>query len=145
MYQVENDAYQPNRTNSNLETQKGIPMDNNEVKKILLIEDNEKYLKEWKESLERAGFFVMCADTIEEAWQVFPTHKWDAIVFDGCLGGDVYNAGPLIMQFQDKVSPECILLAASSCEELRTMMVCAGCTRETEKLKVPGLLRVLLS
>ncbi len=109
---------------------------------ILLIEDRDDVLEVWKIILARRGNFkVFCAKTLKKAHELFPQQQWDAIVFDGCVGGDEYNSEPLIKDFKPKCKYGCVLVAASNSKDLVELMVAAGCTHlVTSKDQVPNLL-----
>ena len=112
---------------------------------ILLVEDGVQYLVHWKRELEDDGYEVFCAENIPDALALFPTKQWAAIAVDGCIGGDEFNSPPLIKKFKAESQPGCPIIAASRSEELREMMVAAGCTHEARKKDhVPGLIDHIL-
>ncbi len=114
-------------------------------RKVLLIEDDLTFLERWKSCLVSKGYFVLCAKTIEEALKAFPQHRWDAIVFDGCVGGDDFNSLPLIQKFRRESDPGCAMIAASSNEDLRAIMINGGCNHQAEKKEyVPGVVHAIL-
>jgi DNA-binding response OmpR family regulator len=115
--------------------------------KVLLIEDSVSLLIQWKREFKEEGFKdVTCVESIARALEEFPLEQWDAISFDGCIGGDDFNSPPLIKKFKAECKPGCIMIAASSNEDLRQLMLQAGCTHEVRsKHHVPGIIIHLLS
>ena len=115
-------------------------------KYILLVEDEVSFLLFWKKELEGYGYEIEYAERIETTLEVFPTKQWDAIVVDGCIGGDYFNSPPLIRKFKTESKPTCAIVAASRSEELSELMMEAGCTHSvSRKNHVPGLVHSILS
>jgi DNA-binding response OmpR family regulator len=116
------------------------------TKNILLIEDDNDQLNRWLEELELYGYKdTTCARTIEEAIILFPQKQWDAIVVDGCIGGDDFNSPPLIKEIKAKSKAECPIIAATKNPDLAQLMIDAGCTHVARaKDHVPGMLHSIL-
>ena len=104
------------------------------MKNILLIEDDSTWLQRWQDDLrDEVGEYQICtAKTPQEAFGAFPLRQdWDAIIIDGCIGGDDFNALPVIEEIRKTFSG--VMIAASMNPDLRDMMMRAGCTSQTEK------------
>ena len=116
-------------------------------KHVLLIEDKQKQLDQWVEEfgIYDGLYIVVCANSTAQAMEVFPQQQWDAIVIDGCLDGDHFDSPPLIKWLKERVTPRCVLIAASSNPDLGQLMVEAGCTRAAfKKDDAPGLIHSIL-
>ena len=113
-------------------------------KKILLIEDDLDWLKRWQSPLTRRyAMDIICARSIGEALEVFPTKNWDLIVVDGCIGGDDFNSPPLIQKMRETYSGP--MVAASRSRELMMEMKKAGCSHKAnEKSFVPAIIEDIL-
>ncbi|MEX0931330.1 MAG: response regulator [Candidatus Paceibacterota bacterium] len=114
------------------------------MKNVFIIEDVESISQLMQTLLEKRGYAVVLATNVQDALDCFPRKVWDAIIFDGCLGGEEFNSGPLIEEFKDKVPEACLLVAASSSPDLRKTMMKMGCTHETPKNNAPNLVHSLL-
>jgi len=105
------------------------------MKNILLIEDDVECLKDWEIRLTRFlnkfNLNIVCTTSVGQAKLVFPTEKWDAIVFDGCIGGNDFNSPDLIREMRKTAT--CPMIAASSNPDLIPHMREAGCDYEVEK------------
>lgn len=114
-------------------------------KTVLLIEDNVEQLERWTSEIQDDGYEVICADSIEKALEVFPQMQWDAVVVDGCIGGDDFNSPPLIREIKTKVKEGCPIIAATKNPDLATLMLEAGCTHAARKKDhVPGFVHSIL-
>ena len=115
------------------------------TKYVLLVEDDQKYSDQWRLDLEEHGYSVVWAVDIERALEVFPQRQWNAIVVDGCIGGDDFNSPPLIRQFKTQSRPGLPIIAATKNPDLATLMLEAGCTHAARKKDhVPGMLHSIL-
>ena len=115
------------------------------MKKVLLIDDEENRRKQWEEELRGDGYEVTCAQSIEEATRVFPAHQWDAVVVDGCIGGNDFNSPPLIRMIKANVKGGCPIIAATRNPDLANEMIQAGCTHAIRtKDAAPGFVHSIL-
>jgi CheY-like chemotaxis protein len=117
-----------------------------ESKKVLLIEDDLRHINDWEEELKDDGYDVTYVESIPAARTLLEQDgRWDAIVFDGCIGGDDFNSPPLIKAFRAKMGEGCRMIAASSNPDLSKLMMDAGCTHMVmKKNHVPGMVHSLL-
>jgi len=117
-------------------------------KHVLLIEDKPEQLKRWAEEFDclyEGLYSVVCANSEEQAMEVFPQQQWDAVVIDGCLDGDNFDSPPLIRWLKERVKPGVPLIAASSNEELMGLMKDEGCTHSAfKKSHAPGIVHSIL-
>lgn len=103
------------------------------MKKILLIEDDLTWLQKWQDDLrDESGEYQICtATTPTEALGAFRLrHDWNAII-DGCIGGDDFNALPVIEEIRKAFGG--VMIAASMNPDLRSNMMQNGCTGQAEK------------
>jgi DNA-binding response OmpR family regulator len=99
------------------------------MKNILLIEDNKDQLDFWVMDLNFYGYEnVVCTQTIDGAYKLLSNTEWDAVIIDGCIGGDEFNCPPLINILKTTVKSTCPIIAATRSPELAALMKQAGCT-----------------
>lgn len=116
------------------------------MKRILIIEDNERILRALVRALTRRDDVMVCqAETLPEAEAVFADYhtQLDAIAIDGCVPGNDYNAHWLIEKFRESYSGPIIAIAGA--EIIRKAMLRDGCSHECEKIRLPAFLDKLLS
>lgn len=116
---------------------------------ILIIEDDHSQLDTYATSLQFVAQ-VICADNLQVAGYYLDTlYDIRAIIFDGQVPetpggfGHGLTTLPLIQECRRR-RPFSLRIAASSDERWRRRMVMAGCHQESEKSKVPDLIRSLL-
>lgn len=107
-------------------------------KHVLVIEDEAIIILDWQNSLKRLPIQLTPAVSLEEAERLFPIKEnWDAIVVDGCLGGDNFNTEALVRAIRERgyTGP---MIAASKSPDIRKLLISAGCDEESPKEFVPA-------
>ncbi len=102
--------------------------------KVLIVEDDLRQQAEYFRYFSRAGFEVLQAETLEKAEELFRKNKNDinAIVLDGCIGGDDFNTLDLSRKFRAEFQG--LMVAAVTSEEVRGWLVTdGGCNIGCEK------------
>ena len=111
--------------------------------KVLIVEDNEGWWKLWGHALHpRVRGFV--AESLEKAETMLP-HLSDfaLIVVDACVPGDDPNSMPLVRRIRAE-GYRGPIIASSSVEKFRKLLLDAGCSHEVPKEEVPRLVVELL-
>jgi len=88
-----------------------------------------------KRYLEKKGFQVLSALTIEDGETLFEQNKDVAlIIMDACVPGNIPNTMALTQQIKQGFNGP--MLATSSEAPFRKLLIKAGCTHECEKHKI---------
>ena len=119
------------------------------MKKILLIEDSKPVIDIWKRLfdfyLKEEKLILIFAVSLDEAIQKFRLNPdVELIVVDGCIWGsdDRPNTQGLVSEIRKTFKGP--MIAESSNEEYRKILLSAGCNYECEKDDVPKkVLRIL--
>lgn len=111
--------------------------------KVLLVEDNEEYLRHYRRELgEKVTLLV--AESLEDGERLFGANPDVAlVVMDACVPGDTPNSMPLVRKIRQTFAGP--IIASSSYEKYRMELMEAGCDREADKSEVPDLVGQLLS
>lgn len=110
-----------------------------EIKKVLVVEDDEQLQKAWQRIMKDFNFPVeiLSAHTIAEAEKLFAENPdVECMVFDACVPGDYINTPPIIREFRNTFTGP--MIAISGNEDNRKFLIEAGCDRECEKKFVPA-------
>ncbi len=114
-------------------------------KKVLIVDDMGEYHSSYKRGLKDLGSdaIILSAFSIEEARKLFNENPdIDAIVMDACVPGNYPTTQPLVREFRKIFSGP--IIAVSSLDEYRDMLIEAGCDYESVKSALPKILLEIL-
>ncbi len=114
-------------------------------KKVLIVEDMKEFHNLWKKDLKNLGSdaIILSAFSIGEAKKLFNDNPdIDAIVMDACVPGNYPTTQPLVREFRKIFSGP--IIAVSSIEEYREMLIEAGCNYGSEKSALSEILFEIL-
>ena len=112
---------------------------------VLLADDLQKVLDDWVNTLTEYRIPCMTASTLEGLDRGFALYKDDisAIILDGCIPGHSVNTIEFILNARSTGFTKPIV-ASSSLESYREMMVRAGCSHQAPKDEAAMLVAKLL-
>ncbi len=116
--------------------------------KIFFIEDDISMINFWKLVLKseiiQGKLTVVTAMNLEEAERKFlENHDFAIIVIDGCVPGRQLNTLPLAKKIRKSFLGD--MIAVSSIDEYRKLLLQAGCNLDCEKEKLPWLILKLIN
>lgn len=113
---------------------------------VLLADDLPEVLESWVNTLTEYGIPCMTASTLEGLDRGFALYRDDisAIILDGCIPGHSVNTIGFILEARSSgfTAP---IVASSSLQSYREMMVRAGCSHQAPKGEAAHLVADLLS
>lgn len=114
------------------------------MKTILIIEDFESEKKSYVKGFTKKEVTILWAYRLEQAEKLFEENpNPDIIVVDGCVDDhNTLDSIPLIQKIRKTYKGP--MIAASSSDNYRKVMVKAGCDLETWKENVNSLLKQVL-
>ena len=114
-------------------------------KTVFIIEDEESWLKLWKEEISQEKVEIKEASNLIDAEDMLFGKKrdnFDAVVMDGWIGGQ--NTLSVISRIREELGYTGPILAASSSPDFRITMIRHGCDHEAPKEKIPEKLAEVL-
>lgn len=120
------------------------------MKKILVIEDKEIYVRLYGDLVRLPGIEIVSVTTLSAARLAFSENKEQivAIVMDECLEGDgqTFDTEELTEEIKQSGFSGPII-ASSSSPDINNLLMAAGCTHSVSngKMDVPQMLKRLLS
>jgi response regulator of citrate/malate metabolism len=107
--------------------------------KILLVEDDKDWFKNWSDLLKKIDQFitVMWKPTIEEAETEFSANKdsFDLIIMDACVPGNSPNTMSLVRRIVESGFKKPII-ACSSAKPYLKLLIDAGATHTISKMDI---------
>ena len=108
------------------------------MKKILIIEDENSLLEVWtiylNKHTKKGELKILSAVSIDEARKVFNSNPdIDLIILDGYIKGPGERPNSLVLIPEFRKTYHGIIIASSSNEDHRSMMVAAGCDYDCKK------------
>jgi hypothetical protein len=113
---------------------------------VLIADDLPDVIRSWESELDEYGIGVVKATTIRQLCEVFFAHEFEieAIILDGCIPGHSPNTIPFVRLVRE-IGFTKPIIAASSSEVYREMMLNAGCSHEAPKEQAVELLVEVLT
>ena len=114
------------------------------IKRILLIEDDRRWIAKLTAILKKRDVYVSTATTISSAEDNFLNENaFDMVIIDGCIESNTLDSLPLINKLRNEYYYTGLIVATSSDKRNIHPMLNAGCNEGIQKFEIVEYLNKL--